>query len=383
MDIVFVSNYYNHHQKEVAETLNSLSHNCFYFIETEPISEERRQLGWGEDNKPSYVLEYQSDKKRCDDLILASDVLICGGTSDEFFSERLKTGKLVFRYEERFFKDGLKATLRPSFWKMIIKCHGAYQGKPVYMLCANGYLPRELAALHLYKEKKLRWGYFPEFIKYDSYALLDSKECQMKKNKRIEIVWCGRFIWWKHPELVVDVAKYLKNNGIHIHINMIGDGPLLQAIQRQIEAEKLQSEVTLTGAIQHDLVRKEMEKASIFLGTSGREEGWGAVLNEAMNSCCVAVVNAKMGAAPFLIEHGKNGFVYHKREQLLKTMKEICIQLEENAQSELLRSIANHAYSTIQTTWNGTEAATRLYHFIQCTKEGKCLEKGKGPGSLI
>ena len=36
-----------------------------------------------------------------------------------------------------------------------------------------------------------------------------------------------------------------------------------------------------------------MEKADIFLFTSDRREGWGAVANEAMNSACALVVSGK------------------------------------------------------------------------------------------
>ena len=53
-----------------------------------------------------------------------------------------------------------------------------------------------------------------------------------------------------------------------------------------------------------------MEKCHIHLFTSDYLEGWGAVVNEAMNSGCVEVANVEVGAAPFLINHGENGLVY-------------------------------------------------------------------------
>ena len=40
------------------------------------------------------------------------------------------------------------------------------------------------------------------------------------------------------------------------------------------------------------------------------QEGWGAVLNEAMNSGCACIASHAIGSAGFLIEHGENGFVY-------------------------------------------------------------------------
>ena len=53
-----------------------------------------------------------------------------------------------------------------------------------------------------------------------------------------------------------------------------------------------------------------MEKTGIFLFTSDRQEGWGAVLNEAMNSGCAVVASHLIGAVPFLKKKKKNGLVY-------------------------------------------------------------------------
>lgn len=53
-----------------------------------------------------------------------------------------------------------------------------------------------------------------------------------------------------------------------------------------------------------------MEKSSIYLFTSDYNEGWGAVLNEAMNSGCAVLANHAIGAVPFMMKDGLNGRVY-------------------------------------------------------------------------
>ena len=57
-------------------------------------------------------------------------------------------------------------------------------------------------------------------------------------------------------------------------------------------------------------VRSVMEKSHIFVFTSSHLEGWGAVVNEAMNSGCAVVANVQAGAVPYLIEQGVNGIAY-------------------------------------------------------------------------
>ena len=53
-----------------------------------------------------------------------------------------------------------------------------------------------------------------------------------------------------------------------------------------------------------------MNEASIFIFNSDRYEGWGAVVNEAMNSGCAVLVSHVCGAAPFLVKQNENGRVY-------------------------------------------------------------------------
>ncbi len=40
--------------------------------------------------------------------------------------------------------------------------------------------------------------------------------------------------------------------------------------------------------------------------TSHRGEGWGMVVNEALSCGCCVIANRELGAAPWLVEHGKN-----------------------------------------------------------------------------
>ena len=49
MKIVFLSNYYNHHQSALARRLQRLSEGWFSFIKTTEIGAERVALGWKTD----------------------------------------------------------------------------------------------------------------------------------------------------------------------------------------------------------------------------------------------------------------------------------------------------------------------------------------------
>ena len=68
-------------------------------------------------------------------------------------------------------------------------------------------------------------------------------------------------------------------------------------------------------------VREYMEKSEIHIFTSDRNEGWGAVLNESMNSACVPVANKAIGSVPYLINDGNNGFMYKDENELYEKVK--------------------------------------------------------------
>ena len=109
-----------------------------------------------------------------------------------------------------------------------------------------------------------------------------------------------------------------------------------------------------------------MEEASIFLFTSDRYEGWGAVLNEAMNSGCAVVASHAIGSVPFLINDGKNGLIYRSGdiEDLYKKVKYLIDNKEKTAE------LGKNAYYAITDLWNAETAAERFKQLVQVINAG-------------
>ena len=147
-------------------------------------------------------------------------------------------------------------------------------------------------------------------------------------------------------------------------MDIIGGGEEEATVKRLYEEYALSDVVTLQGYKTPEEVRAFMEKADIYLMTSDRNEGWGAVVNEAMNSGCVVVGNHMVGAVPYLIRHGENGFIYKdgSKSDLISFVEKL---LEDEA---LRKSMGKKAYETITKVWNARTAAGRLTVF--CVKNG-------------
>ncbi len=375
MKIVFISNYYNHHQAPLSEEWSRLSNGDFYFISTTEVPLERQAMGYQKDNFPEFViLAYQSEemKKKSIRLIDEADVVIIGSAPDKYIQQRLKKKKLIFRCQERLYKTPWNGK---SAWRIKLKHFWKHKRhKNLYLLCCSAYTAADYAKTKTFLKKAYKWGYFPEVKFYEDFKKI------IELKHRSSILWVARLIEWKHPELPVRVAKKLKSEGYTFTLKLIGDGVLKQSIQQMIDNEGLSDCVQLLGNMPPDEVRKHMEESQIFLFTSDRNEGWGAVLNEAMNSGCAVVANKAIGSVPYLLEHNKNGFVYKTEEELYQLVKMLLDQPEK------IEQFSYAAYRTMMQKWNAEVAAGRFVQLsnLLLRQEGEELfEDGPCSGAQI
>lgn len=364
MVITFVSNYLNHHQLPFSKAMYAMEDVDYTFLQTEEMELERKNMGWSFDPEEyPFFKEYYKDPDRFAKLIMDSDVVIFGGTDDEnYIMPRLEAGKFVIRYSERIYKDGQWKFISPR--GLIKKYHDHVRFKEnVYLLCSGAYVASDFSLIHAYKDRMLTWGYFPEFIEYGE-STLDDKRID---NNKVNILWCGRQIDWKHPEYVLELAIALKKKAYDVHITMVGDGEMNASLKDVADELELDEMLTFKPFIEPEKVRDEMLMADIFLFTSDYHEGWGAVLNEAMNSGCAVVASSGIGAVPYLVQHNINGMVYRNGD--LEEMINCVMQLIYK--SEHRRELGLNAYRTIRDRWNAFEAADRLMKFIRGLQDGE------------
>lgn len=362
MRIAFVSNMMNHHQKYLSDNLYQCVGGDFRFIATIPMLLEQKNLGYKIFSDDPYLIKaYNSEREREEAVayIQSADVIISGSVLTSVISPNLFSGKLNFRYSERPLKKGMepfKYIPRWVKWRILDK-----QGKKAYMLCASAFTAADYAKFGMYHDRALKWGYFPEAKEYDIDSRLQAKS-------KTRILWCGRMLDWKHPEEAVFAARMLKQAGYSFELNLIGTGKQYHILAGMIAENGIEDCVHLLGAKPSDEVRAYMERAGIYLFTSDKKEGWGAVLNESMNSGCAVVASHAIGAVPYLIKSGENGYVYRSGdvEELYQRVKYLLDHPEEQER------IGRNAYNTIITEWNASTAAKQ---FVSVA--GQLLEYGE------
>ena len=362
MKVVFVSNYFNHHQKPFCEEMYHRLGDNFRFVSTGIMSEERRKLGYAQDDLPTYVhLAYENIQRREEacKLINAADFVIAGSAPNDMLVERIRAGKLLLRYAERPYKKKVSC-FRKAYHFFSWRRRNLFKKKNIYMLCASAYTAKDYASLGMYKNRTYKWGYFPKAKNYDVETLMAEKEPQT-------LMWCGRFIDWKHPDDAVRLARMLKDHGYDFKLNFVGTGNMEEELHALVQSLDLSDCVTFLGSMPPEQVREHMEKAGIYLFTSDRQEGWGAVLNESMNSGCAVVASHAIGSVPFLIQDEKNGCIYPSGD--LQAMFEKVSMLLDAPDEQ--KRLGRAGYKTIVAEWNAHTAAERLIALSHVLLEGR------------
>lgn len=382
MTITFISNYINHHQIPFSNACYELLKEDYHFIQTQPMEEERLSMGWNQEGeKLPYVHCLYEEEELCRKLIMESDVLLAGWTgNEELLTKRLQAGKLTVRISERLYREGQWKAVSPRGLLAKFREHTQYRKKPVYLLCAGAYVPSDFHIVRAYPDKMFKWGYFPETRYYSEEQLGQMKYADGK----VHIVWAGRFIPLKHPEYMLRLAKNLKETKERnsefpdFHIHMIGSGELEDSMKQQAESMEVTENITFYGFQTPEEVRNIMEKCHIHVFTSNYLEGWGAVVNEAMNSGCAVVANVQAGAVPYLIRHMESGMVYPNDSY--DKMEEAVSFLLEHPEKRMRMGVA--AYETIVKLWNADYAARELVTLLPGMQNGKPEPPAEGPLSV-
>ena len=350
MKVTFVTNYMNHHQKPLWEEF--IKHvDDFKFIACSELTEERRSMGYHTYDLP-YLIQYTPENADAiEKMVLDADVVIFGEKPQPLFKKRLMTNKLTLIFSERLFKKPGSDLLRPLKNLKLRKKYLANKNTPPFLLCAGAYVEQDYVSFGYPKGKALKWGYFPEM------SLKPLDELEGRKSEKLTLLWASRFIAWKHPEIAIEIASYLKEKRVDFQLKMLGNGELFEDMKELVRQQGLEDFITMPGAVSPEEVKLEMEKAHIFLMTSDRQEGWGAVVNEAMSCACTVLSSAYPGCVPYLLKHRENGIIVDT-EDFAKSAYDLSQDLP------FCHKLGRHAYQTIHEEWNYTVAAKRLVEFI-------------------
>jgi glycosyltransferase involved in cell wall biosynthesis len=144
---------------------------------------------------------------------------------------------------------------------------------------------------------------------------LSDAPAEKTQHCEFRIGWCGRMIGWKHPDHILRAVALLPEEyRKRCRVSLVGDGECKSSLVALATELKLSDIVEFKPYMTVAEVAEWMAGLDVYLFPSDIEEGWGVVLAEAMDRCCVPIACVEAGATLDLIDDGENGFVFEKNE---------------------------------------------------------------------
>ena len=385
MIVTFFWNYLNHHQVFIADAMYNLLGGNFRFVATLPKSEKELKGGMDYSNRPYCILAGESEEAHRQAVMYAesADVCVFGACSQEYAVIRAKKNPngLSFECGERWLKRGLLNVLSPVLRQWWMNYMRYYRKANFYKLCSSAFAAHDDELLGCYKERHFKWGYFTSVEE----NFVEASDADVSTKGKVHILWCARFLLLKHPELVIELAARLKKDGYDVAIDMYGDEastPSRNTYPRNkllalIDKLGVADIVTLKGNHPNSEILKAMQEGDIFLFTSDRLEGWGAVANEAMSNGSVLVASDAIGSTKYLVKHKKTGMIFRSCD--LDSLYEQVKYLLDNP--DVRKQIAKAGRESMVKLWSPANAAKSLLQLIEGIKAGRETSIVEGPCS--
>ncbi len=134
-----------------------------------------------------------------------------------------------------------------------------------------------------------------------------AKPAPLPENRPVRLVAIGRFAEQKGTLLLIDAVAEAARRGVDLRLALVGDGPLRGPVERLIARQGLQGQVTLTGWLDEDGVRAQIEAAHA-LALPSFAEGLPMVVMEAM-AAARPVIATYVAGIPELMQHGRTGWL--------------------------------------------------------------------------
>ena len=164
---------------------------------------------------------------------------------------------------------------------------------------------------------------------------------------------------------LIDTAGILKERGCSFHLEIIGDGPLLESLRTQVEQLGLLDRVKLLGAQPQEVVRLAYQRAAIFalpcvVTAEGDRDGIPTALVEAMASG-VGVVSTPVSGIPELIDNGRDGLLVapNNPNMLAQALERLLTD------SELLNCLTNAARAKVEKHFSIERSSRQLLSLFQ------------------
>ncbi len=195
------------------------------------------------------------------------------------------------------------------------------------------------------------------------------KESHKKEDLFFDIVFCGKLIPLKGPDLAIQVTGRLRDLGFgNIHLHIVGDGEIKTDLIKMVEDMKLQEQVYFKGSLTQQDLKNLLDSADVFIlpgryePQNGRAETQGLVLQEAQ-AMQVPVVISDVGGMKYGVVNKKTGFIV--KEEDVNVMADAIKRLIEDP--KLRQQMGKNAREFVESNYDSGNLAEKLVEIYEDT----------------
>ncbi len=194
-------------------------------------------------------------------------------------------------------------------------------------------------------------------IDINTYRFIDSDR------EANTIIAVGRLDYIKGFSVLIEACKLYKSKNSLFNCKIIGNGPLKNELQTQINKNSLSEHVQLVGVMPQEQIKKLLSKSTLFVlpsvvTKSGDMDGIPVALMEAM-ATGLPVISTTVSGIPELIENKINGLIVEPENP-----EALAHAIEQILDSKMSKEYSTKARKTIETDFSIKTESTKLYKLI-------------------
>lgn len=318
IDVYFWQNCISPHQIHYIKHMKSdVAINNVFLIVPEDISTERKLMGWESFEAKiavNIIIIIAPDEREIDELYKRSS------SNDVHLYSGIRGFKEVFLY----FKKGLKFNIKrgiitepPANYKIPLWIHKIKFFLLEYKYVKNIQYVFAIGekAVKYYRFWSTKWNVFPF-----AYCVELRNECNFIDFKdALRFVFIGSLIERKN---VIELLKQLPQSSEYT-LDIIGDGEEKNKLEVFAKKRNLSDRVSFLGAMNMSDIHNKIQEYDVLVLPS-KHDGWGAVINEGLQSGLYIITNMNCGAS-VLLSNSFLGFVYDNGHEFQKALG-LCIR---------------------------------------------------------
>ena len=370
MKFVFYTNSVSPHQLPLArELVNRLGVENYRYVYTTPLTEDRRKCGWA-DVKETWIVQARYGEGVVDEMLENCDILLSGQRVLNLFEKRAVKGLKTYYYSERWFKPvsivrlfglfdcsipGWVRMLVPSYRRMAKRFVRWMNSDPNARCLAIGpWAKKDMLRIGVDESKIVPWGYFVAPSDHKT-SLHSQPQPSTSTSSPLRILWVGRMVYLKRVDTIIRAVREVERRGEDgqwkIQLILVGDGPEKNRLQylanRTIEQSNNQI-ITFLPSQPIDKIREIMRGHDVFVFASDARDGWGAVVNEALEEGLVAIGTYETGASATMLSK--------ERQFMAGDWRRLAMLLKECAALKVLGQLRGPGIGA----WSAKAATERL-----------------------